>query len=140
MRHKDFVKKLEENPEYLEVEKNLKPLFDLADEVLSLRLQKGWSQSELARRAKTKQANISKLESGLANPTVKSLQKIGKALGVELKIRYGEEKSKKPKVYRVYIPIIIQETAWGKRGTVDLSWGRRINKVFKLEELTHERV
>jgi len=87
MKHEDFLKELRQDPEYVAAEEELKPIFDIADEVLRLRLAKGWSQSELARRAGTRQANISKLENGLGNPTLDFLRRVAKALGTDLTIQ-----------------------------------------------------
>lgn len=86
MKLEEYFEELQQDPEYAAAEKELKPLLDLADEILELRLERGWSQSELARRAHTKQANISRLESGLANPTMKFLQKLARAFGTELSV------------------------------------------------------
>ncbi len=47
------------------------------------RIQRGWSQSELARRVGTKQANISRIESALANPTLELVQRILRVLELE---------------------------------------------------------
>jgi transcriptional regulator with XRE-family HTH domain len=88
MNYKDYFKKVEENPEYQEIEQELKPILDLADVVLRLRLEKGWSQAELAERVGTKQANISRLEGGLSNPSVNFLQKVSKALDTHISIRF----------------------------------------------------
>jgi transcriptional regulator with XRE-family HTH domain len=88
MDYREYFKKFEQDKEYLEAEQELKPIFDIADEVLRLRLEKGWSQVELAERAGTKQANISRLESGLSNPSVNFLQKVAKALDTEVSIRF----------------------------------------------------
>ena len=63
---------------------------ELADEVLRLRLARGWSQSELARRAGTAQTNISRIESGLANPTLGTIRNIARPLGVEVVIGFGD--------------------------------------------------
>ncbi len=90
MNYKDYFKKLEENPEYQEAEQKFKLILDLADDILRLRMEKGWSQAELAERAGTKQANISRLESGLSNPSVNFLQKVAKALDTEISIRFQE--------------------------------------------------
>jgi transcriptional regulator with XRE-family HTH domain len=78
---------LSRDPEYAAVESELRPLLDLADDVLALRLERGWSQTELARRVGTHQANISRLESGLANPTLAFIQKVAAALHTEATIR-----------------------------------------------------
>ena len=93
MKLEAYREKLQQNAEYIEAEKELKPLLDLADDVLALRLEKGWSQSDLARRAGTKQSNISRLESGLANPTFRFIQKVAKALGTEVEIRLKSQRN-----------------------------------------------
>jgi len=50
MRHEDFHQKLLSDQEFATEEERLRPLYDFTREVLTLRLEKGWSQSELARR------------------------------------------------------------------------------------------
>ncbi len=87
MKLEEYRKGLQQDPEYLAVEKELKPLLDLADDVLKLRLERGWSQAELARRAGTQQSNISRIESGLGNPTVKFIQKLANTFDTEIAIR-----------------------------------------------------
>ena len=90
MKLDNFLTELEKDPEYIAAQNELRPILDIANEVLHQRLARGWSQSELARRAGTKQANISRLESGLLNPSIKFLQKIGEAFGIELIVKFGE--------------------------------------------------
>ncbi len=50
--------------------------------VAALRLRKGWSQAELARRAETSQPYIARLERGLVDPQVSTVKKLAQALGV----------------------------------------------------------
>ncbi|MEW5830527.1 MAG: helix-turn-helix transcriptional regulator, partial [Chloroflexota bacterium] len=95
--YKDYFNKLEENPEYQAAEQKYKLILDLADEILRLRMEKGWSQTELAERAGTKQANISRLESGLSNPSVNFLQKLAEAFEADLTIRI--EKTSRQEIY-----------------------------------------
>ena len=87
MRLTQYREQLQHDPDYLAAEEELRPVLDLADAVIALRLARGWSQAELAERAGTKQANISRLESGLANPSVKFLQKLASALSETLTIQ-----------------------------------------------------
>ena len=49
-----------------------------------LRLQKGWSQAELAKRASTSQSYIARLELGNVDPQVSTVIKIAKALDVSI--------------------------------------------------------
>jgi transcriptional regulator with XRE-family HTH domain len=86
MSYRDYISKRREDPEYREAERRLKPILDLADDILYLRLEKGWTQAELAKRVGTKQANISRLENGLANPTFKFLQKLSEVFGTDLTV------------------------------------------------------
>jgi transcriptional regulator with XRE-family HTH domain len=93
MRLDDLRTELRQDPEYVAAERALRPLMDLADEILELRLERGWSQAELADRVGTKQANISRIESGLGNPTFKFLQKLAAAFGTELAIHVKPQQS-----------------------------------------------
>ncbi len=47
-----------------------------------LRLRKGWSQAELAKRASTSQSYIARLELGNVDPQISTVIKIARALGV----------------------------------------------------------
>jgi transcriptional regulator with XRE-family HTH domain len=87
MNYEDYAEKRRRSPGYIKVEKRLKPVLDLADDVLELRMERGWTQAELAERVGTKQANISRLENGLANPTLRFLEKLGEVFKTELVVR-----------------------------------------------------
>ena len=86
MKLKDYREELKQDARYQAAEAELRPLLDLADDVLALRLAQNWSQADLAERMGTRQANISRLESGLANPTLKFLQKLAEAIDAELDV------------------------------------------------------
>jgi|GEM_PF-282749 len=135
MRHEDVLHRLRQDPDYVAAEKELAPLLDIADAVLRLRLAKGWSQSELARRADTRQANISKLENGLANPTVDFLRRVAQALETELTVQLGSEHPAQPApqtaaqstpaIYVIQeIRTVKPEALWGSRRTSEstLHW------------------
>ncbi len=91
MKYEDYRRKLEQDPDYRAAEAQLRPFLDLADDVLRLRLARGWSQEELAAHVGTKQANISRLESGVANPTLKFIERVGRALGAALSVRLAPD-------------------------------------------------
>ena len=87
MEFETYLAEMRKDPEYLEAEKELRPFLEFADDVLETRLERGWTQTELARRAGTDQANISRIESALANPTIAFMQKIAQALDAEVMVR-----------------------------------------------------
>lgn len=56
----------------------------LARNVRRLRLERGFSQEELAAEASTRQALVSEIEAGSANPTLDLLTRLTQALKVSL--------------------------------------------------------
>ncbi len=78
---------LHQDPEYVAAERQLLPDLVLARDVIDLRAARGWSQAELARQVGTHQANISRLESALTNPSLRFLKKLAAALDAELEVR-----------------------------------------------------
>ena len=95
MNYKDYFKKFENDPDYIKAKDEFGLILDIADEILRLRIEKGWSQAKLAERAETKQANISRLESGLSNPSVSFLQKVAKALDADISLHIAQTPSQK---------------------------------------------
>jgi transcriptional regulator with XRE-family HTH domain len=84
MKLKELQKKLRKNPEYNKALEELDFIFKFADAILEARLGKGWTQSELAREVGTKQANISRIESGIANPTTQIINRLIKVLNIDV--------------------------------------------------------
>lgn len=50
--------------------------------IAQLRLKKGWSQAEFAKRAETSQPYIARLELGRVDPQISTVIKLAKALGI----------------------------------------------------------
>lgn len=80
----ELNRKLTESKEYVEASNELKLHFDLANSILRARIKKGFSQQELAVKIGTKQANISKIEAGLANPTLNVIQRLAEVLDISV--------------------------------------------------------
>jgi transcriptional regulator with XRE-family HTH domain len=57
-----------------------------------MRREKGMRQSELALLTGLKQPNLSRIENGLVSPRPPTLEKIARALGVEVQVFYSESK------------------------------------------------
>lgn len=87
----DYRKKQRQTPEYIAAEKELKPLLNFADQVLNLRLARGWSQAELAERAGAMPRMVTNIESGLPVPQIDAMQRIANVLGADLRIEMVEQ-------------------------------------------------
>ncbi len=91
MKLKDYREKRMRDPEVQAAYLKLRPKLELGRQILDARLERGWTQKELAEKAGTKQANISRLENALLNPSVEMLQKLANALGARLEIQLVPE-------------------------------------------------
>lgn len=63
----------------------MKPLTKkLGERLRKIRLQKGMSQGDIARKVSVHRSYISGIERGIRNPTVKNIGKLADALGVNV--------------------------------------------------------
>ncbi|MGR5939703.1 helix-turn-helix domain-containing protein [Bacillus pacificus] len=60
-----------------------------------VRIEKGFSQNELAKQAEVSQSHISEIESGIKNVGVEVLIKLATVLGVQITDPIGEEEEEK---------------------------------------------
>lgn len=84
MKLNEWVEELNHNPEFVAAEKTLRFRFSLANAILRARIHKGWSQADLAAAVGTRQANISRVEAGLANPTLDFVRRICDILNIDV--------------------------------------------------------
>lgn len=61
---------------------------EIAYQILQLRKQQKMSQMELARRLKTKQSNVARMEAGQQNFTTDTLQKVADIFNRRLKVEF----------------------------------------------------
>ena len=66
---------------------SINPEFALRKEIAQARQRAGLSQLELARRMKTRQSAIARLERGGRSPNIKTLRKLAEATGSRLVVR-----------------------------------------------------
>ena len=85
---RDLHKKWMKDPEYRNEYDALEEEFALAAEVAKARRRAGLSQAELARRMKTTQSAVARLESGRGKPSTRTLDRFAKATGHRLKISF----------------------------------------------------
>jgi len=85
---KDLRKELLKNPEFKAEYEKMQPKFEAVSALIEARIKKGLTQEALAKKVKTKQSAIARLESGSANPSIGFLQKLAEALGKKLVIQF----------------------------------------------------
>ncbi|MBI3261370.1 helix-turn-helix transcriptional regulator [Candidatus Berkelbacteria bacterium] len=65
----------------------LAPQYELAVQVIEARLKKGLSQTQLAKRMKTSQSAVARLESGDYNATIDILKRVAQATNTRLRVQ-----------------------------------------------------
>lgn len=90
---KDLLEKKLKNPEFRKEWEVQNEEFEVAKEVIRLRIKAGLTQKELAEKAHTSQPAIARLESGnYRNLSLSFLRKVGEALGVEPHVKFQKLK------------------------------------------------
>lgn len=84
----DHIKESLKNPEFKKAWEESEAEYQVSRALIAARINGKISQKELAKKANTTQAVISRLESMNANPSVALLQKIASALNLKLKIQF----------------------------------------------------
>lgn len=81
------------NPTYRKEHAALEDEFALIAEIIKVRAKAGLTQAELAKRMKTTQGAIARLESGTTLPSTRTLKRFAAATGHKLKIRFEPERA-----------------------------------------------
>ena len=84
----DFLKEQLKDPEIKAEYETLKPEFAIIQAMIDARKLKGIKQKELSERTGIAQGDISKIEHGNGNPSLKTLQRLARAMGMYLKIEF----------------------------------------------------
>ena len=87
-KYKDFLEEQLKDPELKAEYDALDPEFAIIQAMIDARKSRGITQQELARRTGIAQADISKLENGNANPSIKTLQRIAAGMDMRVKIEF----------------------------------------------------
>lgn len=87
----DFEKLLTEkrkNPEFEKEWDALEAEFNIIDAIVTARKKQRLTQKQLSEITGIAQSDISKLEKGSANPSLKTLQRLATGMGMNLKIEF----------------------------------------------------
>jgi len=87
--HEELHRKWMKDPQYRCEYEKLEPEFQIARQIIAARIKQKMSQEELARKAKTGQAVISRLEGMNAKPSLSLLERIARALNTKIVVTIG---------------------------------------------------
>ena len=86
--YKDFLNEQLQNEEFKKEYDALEAEFSFVQTMLDARKAAGLTQKDLAERTGIAQADISKLENGNANPSLRTLQRLADGMGMKLKLEF----------------------------------------------------
>lgn len=84
----DFLTEQLKDDEFRKEYEALEPEFAIIQAIIDARKTSGLTQKELSNRSGIAQGDISKLENGNANPSIRTLQRLATAMGKKLRIEF----------------------------------------------------
>lgn len=85
---KNYLDKQLQDKEFKEEWEALEPEFSVIQAMIDARKSTGLTQKQLSEKTGISQADISKLESGNANPSLRTLQRLATGMGMKVKIEF----------------------------------------------------
>jgi transcriptional regulator with XRE-family HTH domain len=85
---KELHRRWSKDPDYKTAYDALGEEFDLAKALIAARTRAGLSQTQLARRMKTSQSYVARIEGGKVRPSTDALERFAQATGTRLRIRF----------------------------------------------------
>lgn len=83
---KELLNEQLKNPEFKKEWENIQPEMDVIRAMIDARISQNMTQKELAEKTGINQADISKLENGTRNPSLKLLKRLAAGMNMELKL------------------------------------------------------
>ena len=84
----DFLKEQLKDPEFRAEYDALEPEFTIIQAMLEARKSSGLTQKQLAERTGIAQADISRIETGEANPSLNTLKRLASGMDMKLKLEF----------------------------------------------------
>lgn len=85
---RDLLNEQLKDPEFKKEWDDIQPEMDVIRAMIDNRIAQNLTQKELAERTGINQADISKLENGTRNPSLKMLKRLATGMGMALKIEF----------------------------------------------------
>jgi len=84
----DFLEEQLQDPEFKAEYDALEPEFAIIHAMIDARKNSGLTQKQLAERTGMAQGDISKIENGNANPSLRTLKRLAEAMDMKLKLEF----------------------------------------------------
>lgn len=88
MKFDDYLNEQLKDPEFKKEWDDIQPEMDVIRSMIDARNAQNLTQKELAERTGINQSDISKLENGTRNPSLKLLKRLAEGMGTRLKIEF----------------------------------------------------
>lgn len=95
MKFDDYLNEQLKDPEFKKEWDDIQPEMDVIRAMIDARIAQNLTQNDLAKRTGINQADISKLENGTRNPSLKMLKRLAAGMGMQLKIDFIPMPSRK---------------------------------------------
>lgn len=84
----DYLSQKMKDPAFKAEYDALEPEFSIIQAMIAARKASGLTQQQLAEKTGIAQADISKLENGSANPSLRTLRRLAAGMGMQLKLEF----------------------------------------------------
>ena len=88
MKLKDYKEKMMQDPEFVKAYEEIQPDMNVIRAMIEARTSLHLTQKELSERTGIAQTEISRLENGTRNPSIKLLQRLADGMGMVLNVTF----------------------------------------------------
>ncbi len=85
----EHKKELMEDPEYRKILEKLRPEYEVAKAMIEARIKHGLTQKQLAKKMKTKQSVISRVENMQTTPSLSFLKRFVHVFGGQISLKFS---------------------------------------------------
>ena len=89
---KEYKNNRMKDPEFSKVYEEIQPEMNVIRAIIDARISQNMTQKELAEKTGIAQTEISRLENGTRNPSIKLLQRLADGMGMVLNVSFSPKK------------------------------------------------
>lgn len=84
----DYLKEKLKDPEFKREYEALQPEYEIAKALIRARMDSGITQKQLSEKTGITQGDISKMENGTYNPSIRTLKRLAAGMGKQLRLEF----------------------------------------------------